>query len=44
MLVTVTIRQHASIPYIGVKERQETYFRLYAFDYKKACYKANDFE
>ena len=28
----------------GAKELQETYMRIYAFDYKKACCNQNDFE
>lgn len=45
MVVTVTTQQHTSTPfYNGAKEVQETYLRLYAFDYKKACCNANDFE
>ena len=45
MVVTVTTQQHTSTPfYNGAKEVQEMYQRLYAFDYKKACCNANDFE
>ena len=45
MVVTVTTQQHTSTPfYNGAKEVQEMYLRLYAFDYKKACCNANDFE
>ena len=45
MVVTVTTQQHTSTPfYNGAKEVQEAYLRLYAFDYKKACCNANDFE
>lgn len=45
MVVTVTTQQYTSTPfYNGAKEVQESYMRLYAFDYKKACCNANDFE
>lgn len=45
MEVTVTTQQHVSTPfYNGAKEIQEVYMRIYAFDYKKACCNANDFE
>ena len=45
MVVTVTTQQYTSTPfYNGAKEIQEAYMRLYAFDYKKACCSANDFE
>lgn len=45
MVVTVTTQQHTTTPfYNGAKEVQEMYQRLYAFDYKKACCNANDFE
>ena len=45
MVVRVTTMQHTTNPfYNGVKELQETYQRIYAFDYKKACCNQNDFE
>ena len=45
MVVTVTTLQHTTNPfYNGAKELQETYMRIYAFDYKKACCNQNDFE
>ena len=45
MVVTVTTLQHTTNPfYNGAKELQETYMRIYAFDYKKACGNRNDFE
>lgn len=45
MVVTVTTQQHTATPfYNGAKEVQETYMRLYCFDYKKACCSANDFD
>ena len=45
MVVTVTTLQHTTNPfYNGAKELQETYMRVYAFDYKKACCKQDDFE
>ena len=45
MVVTVTTLQHTTHPfYKGAKELQETYMRIYAFDYKKACCNQNDFE
>ena len=45
MVVTVTTQQHTATPfYNGAKEVQETYMRLYGFDYKKACCSANDFD
>ena len=45
MVVTVTTQQHTTTPfYNGAKELQEAYMRLYAFDYKKACWSVNDFD
>ena len=45
MVVTVTTQQHTATSfYNGAKEVQETYMRLYGFDYKKACCSANDFD
>lgn len=45
MAVTVTTQQHTSTPFYNeAREVQETYRPLYAFDYKKACCNANDFE
>ena len=45
MVVTVTTLQHTTNPfYNGAKELQETYMRIYALDYKKACSNENDFE
>ena len=45
MVVTVTTMQHTATPFfIGAKEVQEPYMRIYAFDYKKACCNPNDFE
>lgn len=45
MVVTVTTLQHTTNPfYNGAKELQETYMRIYAFDYKKACCNQNDSE
>lgn len=44
MAVTVTTAIHTSSPfYNGAKELQETYMRLYAFDYRRACCNPNDF-
>lgn len=44
MAVTVTTAIHTSTPfYNGAKELQEAYMRLYAFDYRRACYNPNDF-
>lgn len=44
MAVTVTTAIHTSTPfYNGAKELQETYMRLYAFDYRRACCNPNDF-
>lgn len=45
MSVTVTTAQHTSTPfYNGARELQDAYARLYAFDYRKACCSANDFD
>ena len=45
IVVSVTTLQHTTNPfYNGAKELQETYQRIYAFDYKKACCNQNDFE
>lgn len=45
MSITVTTTQHTTTPfYNGAKEIQETYLRMFAFDYKKACCSANDFD
>ena len=45
MVVTVTTLQHTTNPFYNVaKELQETYMRIYAFDYKKAFCNQNDFE
>jgi hypothetical protein len=38
MSITVTTLSHTSdLFYNGAKEIKETYLRIYAFDYKKAC-------
>ena len=45
MVVSVTTLQHTTDPfYNGAKELQETYQRIDAVDYKKACCNQNDFE
>ena len=45
MVVTVMTLQHTTNPfYNGAKELQETYMRIYAFDYNKECCNQNDFE
>lgn len=45
MVVAVTTMQYTATPFLnGAKEVQETYMRIYAFDYKKACCNPNDFE
>lgn len=44
MAVTVTTAMHTTNPFNnGAKEVQESYMRLYGFDYKKACCNPNDF-
>ena len=44
MAITVTTAIHTTNPFSnGAKEIQETYARLYNFDYKKACCTQNDF-
>lgn len=44
MTVTVTTKLPVPDPfYNGAKEIQETYMRIYAFDYKRACCTKNDF-
>lgn len=45
MAVTVTTKMYTSDPfYNGAKEIQETYMRMYGFDYKKSCCSKADFD
>lgn len=45
MSIVVTTRQHCTTPfYNGAEEVKEQYMRMYQFDYRKACYFANDFD
>lgn len=45
MVVTVTTAMHMPSPFAnGAKEVQETYMRIYGYDYKKAVCVPSDFE
>ena len=44
MTVTVTTASYCNSPFSnGAKELKETYMRIYAFDYQKACCSSADF-